>query len=116
MSKLDLSPDLQRVIQATANTVIKALLAEQPAVARVRPRLLSVKDTCVHLNCSRATLHRLRAKRCAGAQENRPQGSLREHRRRQCLSEGGSTVMRKSCARTARAPPWGSDGKREGSL
>ena len=116
MSKLDLSPDLQRVIQATANTVMKALLAEQPAVAQVRPRLLSVKDTCVLPQLLPRHTPPPRAKRCAGAQENRPQGSLREHRRRQCLSEGGSTVMRKSCARTARAPPWGYDGKREGSL
>ena len=59
MSKPLLSPELQEVITATADTVVKALLTEQSATRHVRPRLLTVKEACVYLNCSRATLRRL---------------------------------------------------------
>ena len=52
-------PELHLAIETAANAVLKSLLAEPPAQLLMRSRLLSVKEACAYLNCSRATLHRL---------------------------------------------------------
>jgi len=59
MSRPDLPDELIKVIEVTAKTVAQQLSLERLAADPSGSRLLSVKQTCVYLNCSRATLHRL---------------------------------------------------------
>jgi excisionase family DNA binding protein len=53
--KTTIPPELHLAIE----TVLKSLLADPPIGLPMRSRLLTVKETCVYLNSSRATLHRL---------------------------------------------------------
>jgi excisionase family DNA binding protein len=53
----DISPELKEVIEVTAKTVLQRLAADQSG-----SRLLTVKQTCVYLNCARSTLIRLEEK------------------------------------------------------
>ena len=57
--KPTIPPELHLAIETAANAVLKSLLANPPSQLLMRSRLLSVKEACAYLNCSRATLHRL---------------------------------------------------------
>jgi excisionase family DNA binding protein len=57
--KTIIPPELHLAIETAANAVLKSLLADPPIGLPMRSRLLTVKETCVYLNSSRATLHRL---------------------------------------------------------
>ena len=57
--KPTISAELHIAIETAASAVLKGLMANPPPQLLMRSRLLSVKETCAYLNCSRATLHRL---------------------------------------------------------
>ena len=57
--KPTIPPELHLAIETAANAVLRSLLANPPSELLTRTRLLSVKEACAYLNCSRATLHRL---------------------------------------------------------
>lgn len=59
MPRSDISPELIGIIEATTKTFVRQLLAQRPAADHSGSRLLTVKETCSYLNCSRATLRRL---------------------------------------------------------
>jgi len=59
LSKPDISPELVDIIELAAETVVQRLLVQRLAADPSGPRLLTVKETCSYLNCSRATLRRL---------------------------------------------------------
>ena len=58
MSQSDISPELIEIIHLTAKTVVEQL-GKWPMADPYGPRLLTVRETCSYLNCSRATLRRL---------------------------------------------------------
>ena len=59
MSQSNISPELREIIEVTAKTVAQQLSLERLAADPSGSQLLSVKQTCSYLNCSRATLYRL---------------------------------------------------------
>ena len=59
MSQSDLSPELIGIIEVTAKMVVQQLSLERLVADKFCSRLLTVKETCSYLNCSRATLRRL---------------------------------------------------------
>lgn len=59
MSESDISPELKEVIEVTAKTVLQRLLVQRLAADQSGSPLLTVKETCSYLKCSRATLRRL---------------------------------------------------------
>jgi excisionase family DNA binding protein len=62
VSEPDISPELKEVIEVTAKTVLQRLLVQRLAADQSGSRLLTVKQTCVCLNCARSTLIRLEEK------------------------------------------------------
>ena len=59
VSESDISPELKEVIEVTAKTVLQRLQVQRLAGDPSGARLLTVKETCSYLKCSRATLRRL---------------------------------------------------------
>jgi len=63
MARPALPPDVLNLITATAEAAAEALVSKlscEPRDPLLTPsRLMTVKETCAYLNCSRATLRRL---------------------------------------------------------
>lgn len=57
MARPELPDELIEIIEVTAKTVVQQL-GQRPAADQFSSRLLTVRESCSYLNCSRATLRR----------------------------------------------------------